>query len=183
MIETKAIADLFVSARTATVNVKPMALRLRAEKKVYEAESLEKLQDAIASLSKAGAAMLELISQSMSPTVFIDRGDPPLPDYGVADFTKDGLWHDLDLSSIVPLGATSVLLRVFAMTPVAGRTMTFRKKGNTSEENVSMIATQAAGVPMTAAIPIIVNPSRVCQYNATAATWTWLTITVMGWWA
>lgn len=64
MADTKAITDLFVAAQMATVNIKPNALVLRRQKQVYTAESLEKLQDAIASLAKAGTALLSVVSQT-----------------------------------------------------------------------------------------------------------------------
>ena len=41
---------------------------------------------------------------------FVRRGDPATPDFELGDLTTDGSPHTLDLSSIIPVGATSVLL-------------------------------------------------------------------------
>jgi len=51
-----------------------------------------------------------LSSDIGKPPGFEDRGDPAVYDYDKNDLTKDGAWHDLDLSGIVPENAKAVFI-------------------------------------------------------------------------
>lgn len=69
-------------------------------------------------------------AQSYLTTSYVDRGDPATNDYGMGDFTRDGAWHMLDLSAIVPAGAVAVhLTGSFAAIGVQA-SIEFRKHGN-----------------------------------------------------
>ena len=43
-----------------------------------------------------------IIAQGYLTKGYVKRDDPVNADFAMGDFTKDGTWHDLDLSSIVP---------------------------------------------------------------------------------
>ena len=99
---------------------------------------------------------------------FIDRGDPAVVDYGIADFTKDGFWYDLDLSAIVPAGATAVLLRVQYTAFAVGRYVKFRENGNANNTNASNIYAQAANVELWNDCVIRLDSNRVIEYQFAA---------------
>lgn len=179
MIETKAIADLFVSARTATVNIKPNALRLRQEKQVYTAESLEKLQDAIASLGNAGAAMLSLITESMSPVVYTHRVGPAAPDVLLAGLTADSAWHQLNLGGIVPAGATAIVLHVLFTGNVADLAFAVKKNGNAGNNNISCVRCQVANQANQGDLIVGCDSNRIIEYLFNGGTY--IAVTVGGW--
>lgn len=181
MIETKAISDLFVSAKAGTVNVKPNALRLRKDKQVYTAESLEKLQDAIASLGNAGAAMLSLISQTMSAPLYIDRGDATGPDLDDTTAIIDGDWQDWSLSGVIPNGTKAVLIHATVYNDTSFIYMMLRKKGNVAAFNVGSIFADSS-VPSSCDLWVSCDPSRVVQYvGIDSGGDNWIQLTVGGW--
>jgi hypothetical protein len=183
MFDTKAIADLLLAARTGTVNIKPNALKLRGEKKVYEAESLEKLQDAITSHGKALTALLGVVSQTFGSGRFVDRGDPATVDWDESTLTIDGAWHDLDLSSIVPVGAVAVVLHVTAYNDTSFLWLAFRKKGNTRAWNSGSIY-GFSDIPSACDLVVSLDSNRMIQYmgsNPSGANW--CPVVVGGWWS
>ncbi|GAH84380.1 unnamed protein product, partial [marine sediment metagenome] len=79
-------------------------------------------------------------------TSFVDRGDPAAVDWVTGDFTRDGAWHDLDLSAIVPAGAKAVVFQGFFKSSVVEEIFQLRKKGNANAVNVSQLRSQVAAV-------------------------------------
>jgi len=67
---------------------------------------------------------------------YFHRGDPTDPDFEVGDFTKDGAWHSLDLSGIIPKTAKLVSLKIMAICGAAGGYMGVRKNGATDTLNI-----------------------------------------------
>lgn len=113
---------------------------------------------------------------------FIDRGDTADDDFTVGDFTKDGNWHELDLSGIVPAGAKSVLFKFFYMSTGASNICIFRTLGNTNDSNVSVAATQVANVLHSLDIVIPLDADRKIEYQFQSGTWLVAVFTVKGWW-
>lgn len=113
---------------------------------------------------------------------FVDRGDNAVADFAGPFFVPDNDWHDLDLSSIIPATAVGVLFRVEVRGGVAGQAIKFRKKGNASELNVSLIYTSAAG--LNASWPCIepVGTDGMLEYEMQAAAWPFIDLSVKGWW-
>lgn len=113
---------------------------------------------------------------------FVDRGDPAAADKNKITLIKDGLWHDWNLASIVPVGALAILLRVYAYTTVAGSSIWFRKKGNANTWNTDAVYAPVASMP--AKIPVIVacDTNRIIEYQVNGADWSYLYLTVGGWW-
>jgi len=112
---------------------------------------------------------------------FVDRGDNDGWDFFSGDFIKDNTWRDLDLSAIVPAGATWVLLRFNLETTIQEKSFYLRKKGNTSAANSIHLVTQDANVKLGGSYLVQCDANRVIQYNAAVATWTTLYINVNGW--
>lgn len=119
----------------------------------------------------------------LSPTVigYIDRGDPSDFDKVLADFTTDGTWRDLDLSAIVPAGATAILLSVIIQDDAVNSQFNLRKNGNTNAKNASPTRTQVANVYHDQTIIVACDTNRVVEYFAENTTWNFIYITVKGW--
>lgn len=113
---------------------------------------------------------------------FIDRGDPSAFDFVVGDLTTDGNWHDLDLSSIIPVGAQSALLRVSVTDDAANSSIAFRENGNSNVYNDAIVSTQVSGVQIYGEIIVSCDSDGVVEYNATNTTFTTINILVRGWW-
>lgn len=111
---------------------------------------------------------------------WVDRGDPSAFDWEVGDLTTDGNYHDLDLSSIVPSGATLVRLRV-VLNDTAGNSVTFRENGNSNAHNNGDLFCQVSGKTITGQFVIPCDSNRVIEYRATNTSFTTLSILVAGW--
>lgn len=112
---------------------------------------------------------------------YYDRGDPAGYDYNEGDLTTDGVWRDLDLSSIVPDGARVVVLRIALADDATGSTLSFRKNGNANGYNSGSIRTQAIGVTVDGDIIVSCDSDRVIEYATTNTTFTTIRILVKGW--
>lgn len=111
-----------------------------------------------------------------------NRGDPAAFDFTVIGFTCDGAWHDMNLSTIVPAGATLVAMRLLIKDDVVGSRITFRRRGDTNEYNVSdffiLTANQSQGHDMI----VRCDGDRRIQYKASAVAWISISLCVKGWW-
>lgn len=114
--------------------------------------------------------------------MYADRGDPAAYDFDKDDFTKDGAWHDLDLSSIVPVCVKAVLLIGHVEGNGVDWTIMFRKKGNVNEVNHGGMETLRANVERCRMIICSVDTNRVLQYKADNQNWATLDLAVRGWW-
>ncbi len=113
---------------------------------------------------------------------FVDRGDPAAYDFTVGDFTTDGAWHDLDLSSIVTNSdAKAILLNLVIQDGVAASRIRFRKNGNSNERAITGIETQAANITMRGAITIPCDVNQVVEYQGDNLVFTAINLTVLGW--
>ena len=113
--------------------------------------------------------------------VYVDRGDPVDYDFQVGDLTTDGAWHDLDLSSIVPEGATLVHLRILVMDGLTVQLLYIAEKGNSNAANSLFVQTQVANIVSFNEGIVKLDSSRVVQYKASNTTWTTMNIVVRGW--
>jgi len=111
-----------------------------------------------------------------------DRGDPSAIDYDQNTLISNGLWQNLDLSALVPPGATAIVLRVGVLDGTTGIYVAFRKNGNINTISAHYIYTQVANVPRRRSMTIFCDTDRVIEYVATNTTWTMIEIVVLGWW-
>lgn len=102
---------------------------------------------------------------------YVDRGDPAAYDFTLGSFTTDGTWRDLDLSAIVPAGATTVHVKVIIQDDAAASNFELRKNGNSNTFNTSGMATQVANTQMTAEFTVSCDVDRIIEYRATNLTW------------
>lgn len=115
-------------------------------------------------------------------SVYVDRGNPSADDFTAVSFTTDGNWHDLNLSSIVPAGAKAVAFVLQIKNTATDKSFTLRKKSNTNGYNIATAASYIANVGLAYDLMIGCDTDRIIQYNATNSTWTYILLTVKGWW-
>jgi len=113
---------------------------------------------------------------------YVDRGDPAVYDYDKDDLTKDGAWHDMDLSGIVPEKAKAVFIIGHLEGNGADWTIMFRKKGNTNEVVHGGMETLRANIERHRSSIIALDDNRKIQYKADAQAWATLDLAVKGWW-
>lgn len=112
---------------------------------------------------------------------YVDRGDPSGWDFELGVLTTDATWNDLDLSGIVPGGATIVLLTVNIKDDTAGSRIMFRENGNSNAYNISPLNTQEANYRLYGDCWVKPDKNRIIEYNAEDVTWTSIEILVRGW--
>lgn len=126
--------------------------------------------------------MVQTISGVTVAGQYIDRGDPSTGDYVVGNFTSDNTWRNLDLSSIVPVGAKAVLLRITIQGDVAGKALQFRKNGNSNTSNSVIARTIVANGTITYDFTVACDSGRVVEYlGSDGITWSKQNVTVGGW--
>ncbi len=115
-------------------------------------------------------------------SMYVDRGDPATVDFEIGDFTINGAWHTLDLSSLVTLSARAVLLDVDFDNNSANKHITLRQNGNSNDINHFDVATKVAGQNEHANAIVSPDSARLIEYKITATGWTALSMAVRGWW-
>ncbi|GAI20613.1 unnamed protein product [marine sediment metagenome] len=120
--------------------------------------------------------------QGYLTTGFVDRGDPGTWDFELGDFTLDGNWHDLDLSSIVPEGTKAIAMYVLLRTTSTAKYLIFREKGNAYEKNIAMLQTVIANVPIRGDYIVSLDANRKIEYIGTPNVINLIRFCVKGWW-
>ena len=127
--------------------------------------------------------LIDLIIETIGiPPVFIHRGDPADYDFKLVDLTTDNAWHELDLSGIVPEGASAVHLEVGLSSNTVSSFIRFRHTSQTQLFNSSMSKTQVAAVSTYHNVIQALDADRKIDYFASAIGWLYIRITVRGWW-
>jgi len=126
--------------------------------------------------------LLEVEAQGYIKTSYVDRGDYPDWDFTYFNFVKDGQFHDLDLSTIVPAGAKAVHMLVWFKSSSVQKNVWFRKKGNVAAFNMAMSYTQIADFNITNDIIVCLDSNRKIQYNMSSSGVSEIRVIVRGWW-
>jgi len=116
---------------------------------------------------------------------YVDRGDPASVDYGSGDFTKDGNWHELDLSAIVPENARGFTATAEMVCDVVEGYFLIRKHGNVNTKAVSAIKSQIGGIAIQADFVCGANSARKIDYKVSPSppkVFYVLTLTIKNWW-
>ncbi len=132
--------------------------------------------------ASVGAAVWKEVGGGGGGETYVDRGDPSAFDWAVGNFTLDGTWRDLDLSSIVPAGAADkpVYLLVDIQDNVAATSVSFRTKGNTDVYNVLSMRVVIANQLHRMQGWVVCDASRFIQYYGSPGLVT-LNVLVRGW--
>jgi len=94
------------------------------------------ITEAIADLTTYIDDEIDAIPPSLK---WYDAGDIETHSFRQEYFSLNGAWHDLDLSSIIPEGTKQVRLSITFKADSVGRSVYFRKSGNTEYINVATI--------------------------------------------
>lgn len=126
--------------------------------------------------------LIDLVIEAIGiPPVFIDRGDPDAWDFTEADLIMDNTWRELDLSSIVPAGASAVSLNVRGRHADLAKELLFAEKGNINFHNSVGIRTVVGSLYHYADLIVKLDSNRCIQYKAMAPNWTNISICIRGW--
>jgi len=98
-------------------------------------------------------------------------------DYTVANFTTDGTWRDLDLSSILPAGTTKFWCRTVVVDDVVTSLFGLRKNGNTGISDAHWVRAETANAYHDLG-PIGVDGDRKCEYYGTNTTFTTINVVI-----
>ena len=113
---------------------------------------------------------------------FIDRGDPSTIDFDENDLTRDGEWHELNLSSIVPSTAKLVLLRVDMSATSSNKYLSFRKHGSAYVYSRASIVSQVANIPIAGDLVVPIGEDGIIEYFATSTAINSFNVMICGWW-
>lgn len=131
------------------------------------------------------ADWVEISLGSTNGDKYTDRGNLSSFDFAIGDLTKDGNWHDIDLSSILPAGAADKLVYIkteLRKSVAGGASLTFKTKGNDDDINTFGLISNAANATIMATGWVKCDSSRIIQYKASnIATWTTMNVAVLGW--
>lgn len=112
---------------------------------------------------------------------FVDRGDPAAFDFSVVDFTTDGVWHSLDISSIVPEGASAVVIRTRIFDNLSGQYFVLRRHGLANDICTFVSRTYVASAFIDGLAVISLDSSRLVDYRCSNTVWSSIDIVVNGW--
>jgi len=112
---------------------------------------------------------------------YVDRGDPSGADFDETDLTVKGTWTEIDLSSIVPIGAVAVAIALEVDTAPALATIQFRKKGNTNFIEGDGLTTQILDKSIRGTLILSCDSDRKIEYMLGDATWNEIDFVVKGW--
>lgn len=125
------------------------------------------------------AKIAEMITDSSN--LIVERDPPGGPDFTEADLTCDGAAHDLDLSGIIPEGATWAWMAATAIDDAVGSLVGLQAKGATGASQAMAVITQVIGNQIAGEAWIKLDDNRYIEYLCSAVVFTSITITVRGW--
>lgn len=123
----------------------------------------------------------EMDTSPPDSTLLVDRGALASADFSHADLTLDGNPHSLDLSAIVPQGATWVHLRVEVTPATIPGGIVFFKYSRGSDYTAWVAGSPVVAVPVSLLGMIPIDSDRVIGYASACAPATTIYIAIIGW--
>lgn len=123
-----------------------------------------------------------VIAQRYLTTSCVHRGYTSTWDWFVLDFIKDGAWHDLDCSSIVPQGAKFIVFAYQVQATAVAKKFFLRCKGDITGPVRSAVSTTTAFLSFYGDMVCACDDNQQVQYWITPDTWLALGLVVKGWW-
>lgn len=111
---------------------------------------------------------------------YVDRGSVISWDYLTASFTQNNAWHNLDLSSKIPIGSKLVLLHILFRGTVIGNYFYFQNPDYPTGVNISAVQVQTVNVYEEGDRWIAPNALRLIAYISKAPTNT-MSVCIRGW--
>lgn len=112
---------------------------------------------------------------------FVDRGNVTPVDFSAGSLTADGSWHELDLSSIIPVGTKLVMLRTSMIAIATIGVLKVKKNGLANDINVDISSMETDGFPKFDTLYVVPDADGKIEYWYTNAAYAIRTITVGGW--
>lgn len=117
---------------------------------------------------------------------YVNRGDVAAYDWSeVGDkavFNTDGNWHELDLSSIIPIGTVLVHFRLAIRDDVADNEFSLRTDNYVNVMNIDAAKTYAANVSNKQSLLVAPTSNRKIEYRGTNVAFIYIHLTIAGWW-
>lgn len=123
-----------------------------------------------------------ILSLIHTTDIYVNRGDPGVDDFVIGDFTRDGAWHALDLSAIVPANATAVSVRTVTKGTTINRQFRMRTPRHANAVNIYVVIQQIANLGITKMGTIYPDEFRFIEYWFTDNSFTTMFMTINGWW-
>lgn len=109
--------------------------------------------------------------------------EPTADDFDETTLTDDVLWHDLDLSSIIPPDATAILVFVKVQDNVANSHVHFRRSDQSAEFQMTETCTQVGNQIHNNTFTCGVIGQKVSVQCVPKPTdFTFIDIIILGWW-
>lgn len=112
---------------------------------------------------------------------YTDRDNVASVDFLSGDLTKDGAWHELDLSSIIPAGTKLVMLRTLVIGLATIAALKVKTKTNADDINVDVSSMETTGSPKEDTLWVKPDADGVIEYWLSAVSYVTITLTVGGW--
>lgn len=114
---------------------------------------------------------------------FVDRGDPDAPDKTKDTLTLDGNWQDWDTSSIVPVEANAILIRVEVKSGTGAFSFWLRTNGNVNTTNVAIVTALSDNFMRTLDAVVACDSAQIVEYaKVGTGSVDICNLTVAGWW-
>ncbi len=113
---------------------------------------------------------------------YYNRGDPAIFDWELSDLIADNNWHDLNLSAIVPAGATIVRFSVLHSATSTSARIMMRQNGNANNFNIASMRCQVGSLNQDETFLVSPDADRIIEYRIVGGFTTFLRLTVCGWW-
>jgi len=127
--------------------------------------------------------LIDLIIEAIGiPPCYIDRGDPAAADFTIADFNITNAWTMLDLSAIVPEGATAVNCSFTIKATSVNRKFRLRRHGNVNDIAMGKVRTQVANVLIGDNCTVAVDADRKVDYWRELIGINFCNMNILGWW-
>jgi hypothetical protein len=141
------------------------------------AEDLQKLDAEVVAIENALGENLENIKPS-----FVNRGDPDDNDFGLGNgVVCDGSPRDLDLSALVPAGATAVLLQISLQSDNQVTELAVWPKGNTGSRAWFYYRNLLASEQHPECQVVPISADRKITYQSLSLSYDLCDVIIMGW--
>ncbi len=127
--------------------------------------------------------LIDLVIKTIGiPPCYVSRGDYSGADYDHTTLIADSAFHELDLSAIVPEGATAVKLHCKMTSAIVATKLRLRPGGYIHSGFHCTLRSQVANVTVGALITVGLSTDRKIGYQYTTGVPGVRSITVQGWW-
>jgi len=127
--------------------------------------------------------LIDLIIEAIGiPPTYITRGPHAASDWDLNDLIVDGADHDLDMSALVPAGASAVNLHIVGTTNTIADIFYLRPKSVPVIFGSCTLRPQVAAHAYCVRRAWAVDADRIMTYKFSGVGWTYWKLNVKGWW-